>query len=195
MENPIYKLYEKTDNALMYGVNKGVKAWNWTTGKTKTNLANSLLTVAPVFEGAGLLSINPVIGGIMIPMYLLVSHLNQKRNKEQEILEKKAAESQVMLNPENSYEKSNKKFGLLFAGSAVLNAIPGGRSENDTLRAVFGIGIGLRSASHYVMRADYLPPRKNVLSRAKDRLVKKLREVNLNPVPQPVPIPTRYQNR
>ena len=51
MENPIWSAYQKFDDVVMYGVNKGVRAWNWTTGKTKTDLANSLLTVAPIFEG------------------------------------------------------------------------------------------------------------------------------------------------
>ena len=42
MTNPISKAYEKLDDAIMYGVNKGVRAWNWSTGRTKSDLANLL---------------------------------------------------------------------------------------------------------------------------------------------------------
>ncbi|MEI7719030.1 MAG: hypothetical protein WCI72_04125 [archaeon] len=36
-------VYETIDSGIMYGVNKGVQAWNWTTGRTKFELANGLL--------------------------------------------------------------------------------------------------------------------------------------------------------
>ena len=42
MTNPISKAYEKLDDAIMYGVNKGVRAWNWSTGRTKSDLAKVL---------------------------------------------------------------------------------------------------------------------------------------------------------
>ena len=53
MKNPISYLYEKTDDAIMHFVNKGVKAWNWTTGKSKADLVNKLLCVAPIGECVG----------------------------------------------------------------------------------------------------------------------------------------------
>ena len=53
MKNPISYLYEKTDDAIMHFVNKGVKAWNWTTGKSKADLVNKMLCVAPIGECVG----------------------------------------------------------------------------------------------------------------------------------------------
>jgi len=42
MTNPISKAYQKLDDAVMCGVNKGVRAWNWSTGRTKSDLAKVL---------------------------------------------------------------------------------------------------------------------------------------------------------
>jgi len=49
MKNPL----QYVDDTIMYGVNKGVHAWNWTTGRTKADLANEMLTVASVSESLG----------------------------------------------------------------------------------------------------------------------------------------------
>ncbi len=53
MVNPIYKAYEKFDEGIMYFANKAVQGYNWTTGGTKTDLANGLLTVAPIADAIG----------------------------------------------------------------------------------------------------------------------------------------------
>ncbi|MBS3165821.1 hypothetical protein J4444_01740 [Candidatus Woesearchaeota archaeon] len=46
MMNP----FKTLDDGIMYFTTKGVYAYNWTTGGTKAELANTLLGVAPVFE-------------------------------------------------------------------------------------------------------------------------------------------------
>jgi len=62
MENPITKGYEWFDNTLMYGANKAAHTWNWTTGRTKSDLANKMLTVAPVMESTGFIMVYPLTG-------------------------------------------------------------------------------------------------------------------------------------
>jgi len=184
MKNPIFQLYEKTDDVIMYCVNKSVKAWNWTTGQTKADLANSLLTIAPVSEVLGYSIISPVLGVGMSFPFLLVSHLDQKRNKKQEILEEKALEKGLKLDSQSSHEGAHRGFGLAWAGDSVYEFYLG--FNYDSGFVISGAGHVIRSSSYYVMRADYLPPRKNVFSRTKDKLVEKLQEVNLEPAPQHV---------
>jgi len=174
MENPIFQLYHKTDDMIMYGVNKGVKAWNWTTGQTKTDLANSMLTIAPIFEGVGCFSAHPLIGLLCTPFYLGLSHKFQKRNVEQEIEEAKVAEKRVKLSLDSEYERDNKTIGLGFVAI-------GGYDFTPPALEILGIGNCIRGSSHYVMRADYLPPRKSLFRRVKDKLVDKLNEGNLVP--------------
>ena len=165
MENPLWKAYQKFDDVVMYGVNKGVKAWNWTTGKTKADLANSLLTIAPIFEASGTMMVDPVMGGVITISALGLSHICQIKNKQYEVLEENALKKGALLNPKNSYEGLNVIGGLMFGVNSVQGISLG---HDPTL--VIGIGTGVRSSSHYVMRADYFPPGKNVVDRVKDRL-------------------------
>ena len=45
--NIVKNLYQQIDDTIMYGINAGVKAWNWTTGRTKADLALCLAYTAP----------------------------------------------------------------------------------------------------------------------------------------------------
>lgn len=49
-----------------------------------------------------------------------------------------------------------------------------------------------RGISHYVMRADPLPPRKSAFSRAKDYLSEKLSSAEA--IPETVPVEARREN-
>ena len=165
MKNPIWKAYEKFDDVVMYGANKGVRAWNWTTGKTKADLANSLLTVAPIFEGTGFIMANPAVGAIFALAHIGISHLYQKSNKEQESLEKNALEKGVLLAPGNFHEKRNT---FLSGGFLAFSAVQ--FSIGEPYNIMVGTGYTVRSSSYYVMRADYMKPRRNVARRVMDKL-------------------------
>lgn len=167
----MWKVYQKFDGAVMYGVNKGVHAWNWTTGKTKADLANSLLTVAPVLEGVGVMMINPVMGAVSAAMMLFISHYMQVRNKEQETLEEDALKKGLLLNPGNVYERFNEIVGPMYGAFSGVHS-----SMGEPNGLVIGVGHGVRASSCYVMRADYLPPGKNVVDRVKDKLTDLVRE-------------------
>jgi hypothetical protein len=169
-------LYNKIDDTLVYGAQKVAEAWNWTTGKTKKDLANSILTITPVLKGgAFLFDFGLVTGGVIIPVCIYYSLREQKINREQEILEKKSSESGAMIDP--YFERIHKFQGKidlsLGGGVAIIN-------QGRTL-AFVGVGLMLEGFSHYVMRGDYLPPRKNVLSRAKDKLTDMLKRPQLAP--------------
>lgn len=183
MENPIFKAYEKLDDSIMYIANKGVKAWNWTTGQTKADLANQMLTVAPILEITGGLIMHPILGIYCTP-FLLVPHMNQLINKKVEGLEIAAAKKGLKPAPE--IYKPYELAGPLYFGFAGY--------DYSCFNEVIGTGFSIRAASKYVMRADYLPPGKSVFERAKDKLVEKLKASTPVPVAQPslVPVPIKY---
>lgn len=190
MKNPISMGYELLDNTLMYGANKAVHVWNWTTGRTKSDLANKMLTTAPVMEGAGYIIMHPLIGGLMTLALLGLSHSTQSSNKRIEEKEIEAIENEALDYEVEQYKKSKcETLGpiWLFAGGAhmFVGTSSGGTNEISIDNYLMGSGHGLRASSYYIMRADYLPPRKNCISRAKDKLV----EIVQNYRPQPTIAP------
>jgi hypothetical protein len=75
MKNP----YTMLNNALMKGANAAVYAYNWTTGRTKADLANKMLTVAPILEIPGYLnSLGYGFTSALAPMCLFYTHSTQK---------------------------------------------------------------------------------------------------------------------
>ncbi len=174
----------------MHAVNKGVRAWNWATGKTKADLANYMLTVAPVLESMGMIGLNPVLGAMASPLYLICSHLGQESNKKQETLEEICAENNLMFDPKDLYASTHKIIGPTWISVGGVVDLEGTVSNNP-MYFVLGTGNIVRGFSHYVMRADYLPPRKSIFKRAKEKLTEKLKEAAENSkgglVPKPQP--------
>lgn len=194
MKNPIYKAYEKLDNAIMYGADKAAHAWNWTTGRTKANLANKLLAIAPILEISGTVLIAIPTAAFFAPFSLYFSHDVQKRNIQYEKLEEKAAENQIINSEVESYKQASKKFGYLITLPAAFDYSFFMLSYNQNKYPSLGFasrttGFFLRSVAFHIMRTHYLPPRKNCLSRAKDKLAEILQERVLRPAPAPMPVP------
>ncbi len=106
---------------------------------------------------------NPIYGTIVAAAALCCSHATQIVNKKQEVLEKDALDKGLMISPENVYEKRNGFCGPMFGVSAGLYS-----SIGNTEGVALGTGQAMRSSSYYVMRADYLPPGKNVADRSRD---------------------------
>ena len=182
-------LYEKFDSTLMRGVNAGVRAWNWTTGKTRAELANNLELGGAVFWSIGVFGMNKVAGAIGVPLAALGTYgaaiLNNKQDKvEAEALEKKA------LDPFAERRKAKHSFwGPAYATFSGLSATTKASSGYDG--TTFAIAYGCFAASSYVMRAENLPPRKSVIARAADSL----KEMMQQPVLQPVSVRINYGGR
>lgn len=196
MTNPITKAYEKFDDGLMYLANKGVRAWNWTTGRTKADLANAMLSVAPVLESVGFANYYKMTGLPVIPFLLGISHVCKKINLEIEDREVKALESGLKDTRAEFLKRASKMASPCYFGLAYLLAIaPNTKgvfldSTHET-NLITAAGFTVSAASHYVIRADYLPPRKNILSRAKDKLVEIIE--SYQPAPLPAPALARAQ--
>ena len=95
---------------------------------------------------------------------------NRKKNKKIEQLEENALKSEAKDFFAESAKEAYAFSGHVYNGTAIPFGISGlvDGSPMALYWASWGI---LRGGSFQVMRAEYLPPRKNVLSRAKDQLI------------------------
>lgn len=192
-------LFKKTDDAIMYAVNRCVKAWNYTTGKTKTDLANRMLCVAPILESVGATMSISYFRLIIAPLVFQDSYKSIKINKKFERLEEKSinnnCKSILVEGLKEGYKKAGA-IGLFLATPTLTGFAVMSSNKRAGGPALFCAGCAIRSFSDYVMRAEYLPPRKSVFKRAKEKLAEKLQQTNLNPfpIPEPQQVPIRVLN-
>jgi len=191
MRNPISATYQLFDDTLMYGVNKTVYAWNWSTGYTKEDLANVLnLAGYPLFCSSVFYKY-PLAYFVAVPFGIVVSLATSSMNSDYGNRELQAA-SKGLLDPKVEMHKRNcKANGYVLTFGDIFLTIKDRYTEYDAIEAnqLFGIkvGLGLVGISNIVMCADPLPPRKNVFSRAVDRAAE-LYEEYKKPVLQPAGI-------
>lgn len=175
MKNPLKKAYESFDNFMMHNANNAVHAWNWTTGRTKADLANLVLDATAVTFNFGIL----LSGLYFLPISALLSipiiHYEQKENIIIDEKEQKAAEDNLKEIEVEFYKNSKKNSGtfrLAFSTAYIpfYMAIKPEDISGKLSSIVVGTSFILWGSADYIMRADYLPPRKNCLSRAKDKI-------------------------
>ena len=168
----IYDLINK--GAFAYG-NLLTKSYNWTFGGTKLDLANELLTIAPILETIGFMNAGPIYGALFTPLYLLISHTNQINNKNRYEREIKALEKNSLdLNAER-IKRLDLPMALMWGSVSLLNVIPTHQKgyftdDRDQTNLIKATGHFLRGSSFLVMLADNLPPRKNCVSRGIEKL-------------------------
>jgi hypothetical protein len=177
--------YVAVDNAIVYGVNKGVKAWNWATGRTKADLANLLLYGSAFLIAGGGITLssqekNPYGGIVFSAVAALVSAVSINKNRKTE--KKEMGESRRRESIEDAEIELHKEniswFGPLFgATGASIGSIAYSRLDNsaDYKKNVGGLLLGggfmALSGSYYVMRADNVRPRKNCIARGLEKLM------------------------
>lgn len=186
MSNLVGRTYGAVDGALMYGANKAVRSWNWTTGETKAELANGMLGVASVLECSGAFAWSALLGSIVLPFSLVGTHIYQLVNENCENNEVKSLESKAKNVEAEDYKKSCEFDGSFYAFLAAGGLSAGGtiglENKSGTTSVLAGTGIAFRGASCYVMRTDYLPPRKNCVRRGLEKLEKVLEGYKAKPV-------------
>lgn len=182
--------FKTLDDGIMYLTTKGVYAYNWTTGGTKAELANTLLGVAPVFASLCILK-DYVLGAAPVVFEIGLVHLVQKMNVEQQDFETKAADKQM----KDEYVENIKELYTLMGYLFVFGSFLEGYAANiligkDQIGFVGLAGLSTSSlmigAGCFVMRTEYLPPRKNALSRAKDKLVEIVKSYQWKPAVVPI---------
>jgi hypothetical protein len=194
MENPIRCVAQRIDDALMYGANRAVKAWNWTTGETKSDLANKFLVGASIAEVSAcatlalelrLFSVPSIIAGSS----LVYTHREQKINKESEDKEILAMHINAKDFLVERRKISNRVWGpaaILFSGMFYLMASDLYRKSEALGDSYVLLGTGgiLRAASYYIMRTDTLPPRKDCVRRGIDHVKEMLEGIkSASPTP------------
>lgn len=182
------------DGRVMDVVGAGVKAYNWTFGGNKLDLAKNLNRLS-----IGAIALNPFFSicsfnlkvfsslscGLIwgaTSMYgnnFLEKHLYRK---EQEALRKKCLDSDAETIKKVVCPIAGYGVPLFFYSGIPMNT-PGGQE------GMILLGGGLFSASWQVMRADDYPRQKNVFSRTGDKIKAGLEDVLKTP--QPVYVPVR----
>lgn len=181
MRNPISTAYNVLDNTIMYFVNEGVHLWNWTTGRTKSDLASLVDLSGCVSSSVGASYIGGFVGITSTIImtgygYVFVKHAYMHEREEIENAEKETM-SLVL-----EFDKKIYEFvGLNLTSLGLVSSLIAIDADNDPTLLMMGIGLGLIGISGYIMRADSPPPRKNVLSRARDKLVDIVREYKRKP--------------
>lgn len=204
MTNPLTNAYDKFDDFMMASANIGVRGWNNVFGGTKADLANVILSASEVVCVLGgivtLCEANRIPHGYnyvispTIPVLMgCCIHKDQKENKLVETMEVDSVNSSLknLIVEENYKERKNLispvRFGI--SGSLSFLSCP----FDSVGSVIMGVGVGISSFSDYVMRAEYLPPKKSIFLRAKDKLVDMISEIRA-PVPQPVPVQVKYHS-
>jgi hypothetical protein len=176
MANLVSKAYDALDDAIMYGANKVVRAWNWTTGKTKADLANLTIVLAGTLNVAGTYAVNPSDTGLAVLICFMAGKGTPKLHNEIENREERAFYSNCKDIYVEAWKDRTKYLGPAFsliggaaAGIACLD--PKIKYSERVSMDLFGIFMGSFSVAGYIMRTDYLPPRKDAFSRGVDKLV------------------------
>ncbi|MDD5193188.1 MAG: hypothetical protein PHF67_01235 [Candidatus Nanoarchaeia archaeon] len=166
------------DDFLMRGINGLVYSWNYLTGGTKTDLARILNGTAPIFEVSGGFCMTPILGAIMIAVSTKLTQINWNSFKDQEADEGRARNARARRN--YGYDLENVVYGHFFSFCSLSNLLAANMSHPSSevynAKQELGslgsysvaFGNGLRALSFYIMRADDIPPGKNILSRAYD---------------------------
>lgn len=172
----IGRMYNAFDKMVLKGVNKGVKAWNWTTGKTKAELANGLDTGYGICVSVGLYELSP-INIILFPITLYACHSHQKTNTMVEKLERDALKKGCLDVKVESSKYLHKIMGNISALSGAFLISSNqmvGNTDKDFVRYLgqftMAGGLFMQTACCYVMRTDYLPPGKNCIQRGREKL-------------------------
>src|SRR3989344_766904 len=165
-------LYDQIDNGIMYGINAGVKAWNWTTGGTKGDLEGLLFISGSALYAAGSITRMPTILVVGCSLFhAAVSFYGGLVAKKFEEKERNALENSMKdLDAEVYKQKSGVAAPIFAFGGTGLYISP--ISKDTEFLHIMGSSLGLFGLAMYVARTDYLPPKKNVLSRVADKFEK-----------------------
>ncbi|MGV8152229.1 MAG: hypothetical protein ACP5OG_04040 [Candidatus Nanoarchaeia archaeon] len=186
-------LYQKFDDTLMHGVNKVVKAWNWTTGKTKSDLANLMLDASLISINAGGFLLVPYLSPVMALGTLPIVHNEQKTNVEIDERESIAAEKGLKDPIAETYKETNKAKGNFRIAFSTIY-IPFYMSRDPTAvdknagEVLTGAGFLMWGVADNIMRADYYPPQKNCISRGLDKLTEIIDNATKQPGLASIPI-------
>lgn len=191
-------LPEKLDNMIRAGANKAVRAYNWTTGGTKKDLADNILNAGIVADSTGSFINGSFSSLIYAPFSFHFTNLIRKTQEYQHNLEQKAKEKEALNSVvENSIKPSNyMAAGMYLTGAVLFASLSYFLKKEDSLNYFdvgLSIGYGLRATSFIVMNADDLPPRKNCFKRGLEKLDTYIAAARAKPAMVAVPTNREYE--
>ena len=180
----LIRAYVALDSFLLDRANDVTKAWNWTTGRTRADLATlisvpafSSLPASYFINGAyGTALFFGALSGLLIFLYIDTFIKMDRLESGALNSDTKNLELEVV---KNKYKIYGPIFNLLGFASLVRPNSENLHPLSNEISSVFGFGIG---TTMYVMRTDYQAPRKNVVVRAKDKLADMLRQPTTIPL-------------
>jgi len=190
----IGKLLKRIDEEVLGASNQAVRAYNYVTGGERADLANRLLDAGTI----GMAVMGAQKSDFITPLAIFgVTHLVQRRNKKVDKEEIEAAKSGCQDFEVEKFKDNCKIWGYAPWVTTAIFASIGGFQDNDIVKTAmhcFGaISLTSLGASYQVMRADYLPPKKNCVSRAKDKLTEMIAEYKLRQNPSTEPMKVLYE--
>lgn len=191
----LIEAYVTLDSFLLDRANDVVKAWNWTTGGTRADLAS--LIIIPGLSGLpaahfingnyGSVLLGGVVSGLLGLVY--VNEYTKMDRLESEALNNNARNFKIEKN-KNKYKIFGPMFNLIGFSTLIQSNQEDSHPLSNELTSMFGLGIG---TSMYIMRTDYQAPRKNVVVRAKDKLADMLRQPTTVPIQPFTPLDSQEQ--
>jgi hypothetical protein len=171
----------------MSGANAAVHAWNFTTGRTKSDLSTLLIGA-----GALTLMVNTVTNPeyhcsplIKFPLYSIMVGINTIVTPQVESDELNALRNQMKNIEVENYKRNQKLGSFVFASLTIcssLLSITYSDFKHKNSEIVEAIGTGLIAAGLYIISADPLPPRKSLLERGYDKLKEIISSYQRKPV-------------
>jgi len=191
MRNPISAAYQLFDDTLMYGANRAVRAYNWTFGGTKDELANGFIVMGSATASAGSCILYSPSGILITLVNLFIGHSKTKENRKYARLEQEALDRRALNLEAESGKWNCRVSGPLWLSNGVFFTSSSYVFDNENLDAKICClaaagGFSMYGVADYVMRGESLPPRKNVFSRALDKIDELVEEYKRTLAPQPV---------
>lgn len=191
----LLEAYVALDNFLLDRANDVVKVWNWTTGRTRADLASPLtisgFVSCPTSHFVAGEYPSAIILGTLFGIFALHSKVNYE---EMDDFEMRALEKNTKNLEVERRKERYKIYGPLLNSLGLLNLIIPNKEGNhpwaNEFHAIMGFGLG---TSLYIMRTDYQAPRKNCLARAKDKLADMLRQPTTVPIQPFTPLDSQEQ--
>lgn len=178
----LMKAYVALDSFLLDRADDAVKAWNWTTGRTRADLA-SLIIISGLSGLPATSFINgnygsALLGGVASGLLglIYVNTYTEMDRLESEVLNNNARNFKIEKN-KNRYKILGPMFNLIGFSTLIQSNQEDSHPLSNEIASMFALGIG---TSMYIMRTDYQAPRKSCLARAKDKLSDMLRQPTPN---------------
>ena len=120
------------------------------------------------------------------PICVWISYVAQRDNKTLEQIEKKAMSEQMMVNPNGPHHRKLKLRSAYWGSCSLVQGCTSFVSKDHQIELGLGLmsaGHATRSLSHYISRADPLPPGKSIFEKAGEKLNEMISDAVRKPVP------------